>query len=259
MNLKVQKLTTYVDSCPIVKDISFEIPVGTSLFVLGPNGSGKSTLIKTIIDDLREDLRFEVEKIYFNGNSVTAESDFFKGRQFSYVPQFPEIHPQITVGKYLELSRFPYWSENNYVDEDLLGEAIQRLKIDGLINRKLSTLSGGEIKKVMVAAAFYQNTPLVVLDEPFQALDPKIKSELAIFLNWWKESKKATFLIVSHDFYWSFKLADFVLFLNQGERKYFGPKKQVFLTENLEKVFDCKFSYLKEEESEGFFYPRGID
>ncbi|MCR9206144.1 MAG: ABC transporter ATP-binding protein, partial [Halobacteriovoraceae bacterium] len=180
-----------------------------------------------------------------------------RGRLFSYVPQFPEIQEGLTLNKYLELSRYPYWGENNFVDPELKEKVLSHLNLKSFLERDLTTLSGGELKKAMIAGAFYQQTPLVFLDEPFQALDPKVKSEVAHFLKSWKEEYGTTYVIVSHDFLWSFYLGDFSLFLKQGELKAFGATKSVFNPSNLTEVFEHPFSTFTDSKGAEFYLPGG--
>lgn len=257
MGINVQNLNIYIQDCPILNGISFDVPLGDSLFILGPNGSGKTTLVKFLTGLTSENLKAQVDSYKFNGETVLSKEIRERGRKFSYVPQFPEIQDGLTLDKYLELSRYPYWSENNFVDESLKEGIVERLGLKTFLNRDMTTLSGGELKKAMIAGAFYQETPIVILDEPFQALDPKIKAEVASFLEDWKRNKGITYIIVAHDFYYSHLLADHCLFLKRGEVLAFGKAKDVFSVSTLNETFDHHFSVFKDEKGREFYLPGG--
>ena len=257
MNLNVDGLSVKIQGCHILKDISFEIPQGSSLVIMGPNGSGKTTLLRFLTGLTLESLSFDYQNYEFSKNKILEKEIHERGKLFSYVPQFPEIQEGLTLSKYLELSRYPYFGEENFHDERLRNRIVSLLKLESFLDRDLTTLSGGELKKSMIAGAFYQETPLVFLDEPFQALDPLVKSEVSHFLKVWKNENKTTYVFVSHDFYWGYLLSDYCLFLKQGELVSFSEKSQNFNPEVLESVFDQKFLTLKDASEKEFYIPGG--
>lgn len=257
MKLEVRNLNVYIKDCPIIKDVSFSFPKGLSLVIMGPNGSGKTTLLKFLTGLTSQNLKVDFGSYEFSENSILEKEVQERGRLFSYVPQFPEIQEGLTLDKYLELSRYPYWGESNFVDESLKQKIISLLSLNSFLERDLTTLSGGELKKAMIAGAFYQQTPLVFLDEPFQALDPKVKSEVAHFLKTWKKENQTTYVIVSHDFFWGRILGDFGLFLKQGELKAFGEMEQVFEPKTLTNIFDHPFSTYMDDNGQKFHLPGG--
>lgn len=257
MNLNVHNLNVFIKDCPILREVSFDLPLGQSLVIMGPNGSGKTTLLKFLTGLSSPNLKVSYNDYNFSKDKILEKEIQERGRLFSYVPQFPEIQEGLTLEKYLELSRYPYWGESNFIDEDLKDKIVTLLGLHSFLERDLTTLSGGELKKAMIAGAFYQQTPLVFLDEPFQALDPKVKSEVAQFLKKWKSENQTTYVIVSHDFYWSHYLSDFTLFLKQGELNAFGETKQIFKPNKLTEVFEHPFSTLTDSKGKEFYLPGG--
>ena len=173
--LIVQQLSVKVSSGNILNDISAFFSVGLH-YIVGLNGSGKSTLLKTFN-----------QSIGYQGNILLGDKNI---RQFSvkelaqnmaFVPQHLAIHFPILVSDFVLSGRFPYlsWLGNySQKDKELVVSNLERLGILHLQNRKIQTLSGGELQKVYIARALTQESPIILLDEPAQSLDPLNKAFL---------------------------------------------------------------------------------
>lgn len=253
--IELNDLEVGIGDCHIVRGVNLELSKGQSLVVMGPNGSGKSTLLKAMTGIQNDTLSLSYSRFICDGFEY-SELDYSKrSRLWTIVPQFPEWQQGLKVAQYLEYSRFPLFKEGKGSDGELLAEICEGLGLKGLLDKNLEVLSGGERKRVAIAAALYQDVGLVYLDEPFQALDPLAKIELANFLKNWQKKKDLTYVIASHDFYWSYQLCDQILFLKKGDPLFYGNKKENFTAENLEKVYDVSFEWVKLGNEDGFFCP----
>jgi iron complex transport system ATP-binding protein len=253
--LTLENLEVGIDGCHIVKGISLELLKGESLILMGPNGSGKSTVIKTLSGIEENNLKVSFSRFHHRGKDILSLDHKERSLLWTVVPQFPEWQKGLKVSSYLEYSRFPYFSHSGGHDPHLLEQISEGLGIHGLYRKNLEHLSGGERKRVAIAAALYQDVSLVYLDEPFQALDPLAKMELASFLKKWQKEKDLSFVIASHDFYWSHELCDKVMFLKSGELKFYGKKEETFIAKNLEDVYGVAFKWVELDEAGGFFMP----
>ncbi len=254
---EIRNHNVLIGSCHIVKNITFSITAGETLVIMGPNGSGKSTLLNSMAGTHATGLTIENEAFEIQGKDVNSLDLFERSNLFSIVPQFPEWQSGLSVEKYFYFSRFNHLRAMGGEDLELLEEIITELKIKNLMKRKMNELSGGELKRISIAAALYQNVPVVFLDEPFQALDPQVKDSLAKFLISWQKNKGTTFIMASHDFYWSYKLASKVVFLKKGETLFQGDLADTFTSENLKSVYDINFEWVNTANNDGFFHPVG--
>lgn len=257
--LKLSNLSVFIEECPIVKEISLSLGKSETLVLMGPNGSGKSTVLMTLVGAQNSLLRTSSFK--FTLSEDEGEADILKASPeeradlLTIVPQFPEFQRGLIVRKYLTFSRFNFLNKGFGENEGLLDEIIKGLGLQSLLDKRMDYLSGGELKRVAIAAALYQETPLILFDEPFQALDPKVKNSLADFLREWQKKKNCSYIITSHDFFWSYQLADKALLLKRGEVLKFGNKEDVLNAENLKETYQTEFSWVDVNGRDGFFMP----
>lgn len=253
--LNVSNLSVLIEECPIVKEVSFNLGKGETLVLMGPNGSGKSTILMTLVGAQSSVLNTSSFKFNIEDNSLPEMTTEEKANLLTIVPQFPEFQRGLVVRKYLTFSRYNFLQRGIGENEELFQEIVKGLNLAPLLDKRMDFLSGGELKRVSIAAAMYQETPLILFDEPFQALDPKVKNSLAGFLRTWQEKKKCSYIITSHDFFWSYQLASKALLLNRGEVLKFGTKDQVLNAENLAETYQTKFSWVDVDGRDGFFMP----
>ncbi len=253
--LALDALSVQIESCPIIKEISFSLEKGETLVLMGPNGSGKSTLLMTLAGAQNSQLSIPPFQFQIDGHDLLHLSSEKRAELMTIVPQFPEFQVGLPVRKYLSYSRYNLLKLGHGEDEGLLGEIVEGLNLENLLNRPMEYLSGGELKRVALAAALYQNVPLIIFDEPFQALDPRVKDSIAHFLLSWQKKKNCSFIISSHDFYWSYKIADKALFLKKGEVLFYGEREKIFTSDHLKETYDIDFKWVDIEGDEGFFLP----
>lgn len=239
--LRIDDLTVTIPGCHILNGVSFHVERGETLVVMGKNGSGKSTLISSHLGITHGPLKVSFQKYTINKKESSTYSQEELFRMMSFVPQFPDMQDGLTVKKYFEYCRYPQVLNGKSENFELLKKILSSLEIESLLDRTLDMLSGGELKRVAFTGALYQETPIVLLDEPFQALDPKGKHDIGHLIKRWQKEYGTTFVIVCHDFFWGTKLGDKVLFLKRGETVSFGEKTEIYNKENLERTFDIPF------------------
>jgi ABC-type molybdate transport system ATPase subunit len=162
---------------------------GPSLGLMGSTGSGKSSIAKAIlgIQDHVKGLINIGDEVLFDSSSAICIPQWYRG--MSYLPQDYQLIPHLTVEKNILFPKNAQWVK----------EVIEELQLTSLIHRMPRHLSGGEKQRVALARALSQSSKLVILDEPFSALDKKMKKNCLNFVNKYLKSKGLLSVIISHN------------------------------------------------------------
>jgi iron complex transport system ATP-binding protein len=153
----------------VVDDVSAAVAPGEWVTLIGPNGAGKSTLLRAVAGLVG----FE-GSITVGGDPVRSLGRRQLARRLAFVPQSPLLPPEMRVREYVLLGRTPYigtFGGESRADHAAAARALARLDLDGLAERPLRTLSGGEQQRAVLARALAQEAPLLLLDEPTTSLD----------------------------------------------------------------------------------------
>ena len=146
-----------------LNNVSASCLKGQCVALIGPNGSGKTTLAKSILGMVVPDSGF----ITFNGKNILH--DWAYREHIGYMPQIGRYPENMTIGQVLGMMKdIRFKNDQNSFDEDL----IKAFKLDGLLNKRMRTLSGGTTQKVSASLAFLFNPDVLILDEPTAGLDP---------------------------------------------------------------------------------------
>ena len=170
MILSVDSLSFSYGKKKALDNVSFEMDKGEILCIMGPNGSGKSTLIDCIMGINKS----ERGSILLDGKSVADYSRQDIARHAAYVPQNHSITFPYTVREAVMMGRTAYVSAFGTPpesDEKLADEAMRRVGIYEFADRPYGSISGGELRLVLLARALCQGTPLILMDEPTAHLD----------------------------------------------------------------------------------------
>ncbi len=175
---------------PAVHHLAGVIPAGSLTAVVGPNGAGKSTLLKGIVGTLRP-----LEgRIDLSGGTRT---------RIAYLPQAAELDRTFPLSVY-DLVAMGLWSRKGPFggigrnDRMKIEEAIAAVGLTGFERRPISTLSGGQMQRVLFARLLLQDTRVILLDEPFTAIDAKTTADLLDLVRRW-HSEERTVVAVLHD------------------------------------------------------------
>lgn len=169
-------LTKRFGKLKALDDVSVSFAKGECIALMGPNGSGKTTLIKCILGMVVPDSGF----ITFNDKNILHD---WKYRQhIGYMPQIGRYPENMTIGQVIEMIKDIRGAYNKNFDEEL----IESFGLNGMLKKRMRTLSGGTRQKVSASLAFLFDSDVLILDEPTAGLDPvaseilkeKIKSEI---------------------------------------------------------------------------------
>lgn len=216
----------------VLKGVSFSAQKGEFVAILGNNGTGKSTLM-LCLNKIREP---KAGTVTINEQNVLTLPRKACAKLMSYVAQKAELS-DATVYDTVMLGRLPYMNWQTTPHDHALCEAvIEKLNLESLKMRSVSTLSGGEQQKVMLARALVQEPEVLLLDEPTSSLDIKNAHEMLSEVRTLCKEAPLTVLMVIHDLNLALRYCDKFLFLKDGEVYRFGDKS-VITEDVLEAVY----------------------
>ncbi|MFN6561975.1 MAG: metal ABC transporter ATP-binding protein [Nostoc sp. ChiSLP01] len=219
--LKVEGLTVYQGSCLAIRDVSFELFPGTDTAIVGPNGAGKSTLIKAVLDLIPrsagtiEILDRPIAKLgYLRHLLGYMPQNFFFDRSFPISVRELVGLGWTSEGKRQKAKVFRLWRQDEE-KSTAVTEALRRTDAYHLQHQAIGTLSGGQLKRVLLAYCLVKPRKLLVLDEAFAGVDVQGAADFYALLNELKRQEGWTVLQVSHDIDMVSRHCDRVLCLNQ--------------------------------------------
>ena len=188
--LRFRDLTLGYDRHPAVHHLDGKVETGALIAVVGPNGAGKSTLFKGIVGTLKP-LAGSIER---NGFDV---------RQIAYLPQATEIDRSFPITVY-DLIAMGLWrsigpfSSVGRKEHAAISTAISTVGLNGFEQRPIGTLSGGQMQRMLFARLILQDARVIVLDEPFSAIDTKTCADLMQLIQLWHQERR-TVIAATHD------------------------------------------------------------
>jgi zinc transport system ATP-binding protein len=215
-----------------VDNVSFELLPNTHTAIIGPNGAGKSTLIKTILG-LIEARSGEI-KLFNNIKQLKQLK-----QEIGYIPQkfpFDRTFP-LTVSELVGLGlNTKQWWYSNKRKREMIYQVLEQVHLSKQAKQKIGTLSGGELKRLLLAYCIVIPRRLLVLDEALAGVDATGEIEFAALLNHLKQEQNWTILEVSHDLDLVSKYCDSVICLNR-RLLYQGSPQTTLTPENLLQIY----------------------
>lgn len=221
MSITLDQVTKRYQGSPVVNDVSVEVGEGEFFVLLGPSGSGKSTLLRAIAGLTGIDHG----RIALHGNDVTHVSA--RNRGVGLVFQNYALFRHMTVGDNIEFAlrvRRMKAAERRARREELL----RLVALEGMGERLPTQLSGGQQQRVAVARALAHKPQVLLLDEPFGALDAKIREELRRTIRQVQRELNITTVLVTHDQEEAFALADRIGVMNLGRLLECGKPDELY-------------------------------
>ena len=202
-------------------DINFSVPSGSLTALLGPSGSGKSTLLRAIAGLDRPD----TGTITINGHDVTqvAPQQRGIGFVFQHYAAFKHMNVRDNVAFGLKIRKRPKAEINAKVDE-----LLETVGLSGFQRRYPGQLSGGQRQRMALARALAVDPQVLLLDEPFGALDAKVREDLRAWLRRLHDEVHVTTVLVTHDQSEALDVADRIAVLNKGRIEQVGSPTDVY-------------------------------
>jgi len=221
VGIVVRDLTKSFGEFHAVAGVSFEVPGGQLVALLGPSGSGKSTILR-IIAGLEEADSGAVELTGEDATNLPVQNRGV-GFVFQHYALFRHMTIRQNVAFGLEVRGVPRREIRSRVDE-----LLELVQLGGYAGRYPSQLSGGQRQRVALARALAPKPKVLLLDEPFGALDSKVRDELRTWLRKLHDEVHVTSLFVTHDQQEAFEVADQVVVLNKGKVEQMGPPQDLY-------------------------------
>lgn len=226
MSIHIHHISKTFGSFHALKNVDLEVKTGELVALLGPSGSGKTTLLRIIAG-----LEFADAgegSIQFHGTDVTNRSAY--ERKAGFVFQNYALFNHMTVAENiafgLRVMKRPELPDREDIEKSVT-ELLRRIALEGYGSRFPSQLSGGQKQRVALARALAVGPQVLLLDEPFGALDAKVRKTLRKWLRQFHEETKVTTLFVTHDQDEAFELADRVVVLHEGDIQQIGSPQQL--------------------------------
>ena len=224
MSIRVQGVSKNFSAYPALTGVSLEIRDREFVALLGPSGSGKTTLLR-IIAGLEVP---EAGEVWFGKRNVTGSPAASRG--IGFVFQHYALFGHMTVAQNIAfgLAVMPRKSRPSRMDiRRRIVELLELVQLPGLGGRYPSELSGGQRQRVALARALARQPRILLLDEPFGALDAKVRRELRGALRTIHNELGLTSIFVTHDHEEAFTLADRVSILNAGQVEQFATPAEI--------------------------------
>jgi sulfate transport system ATP-binding protein len=225
MSIEVKNITKAFASFTALNHVDLEIPTGELVALLGPSGSGKTTLLR-IIAGLEV---ADAGTVRFDGDDITDCSA--RERRVGFVFQHYALFRHMTVFENIAFGLQVRPARLRPPKETIrakVHELLKLIQLEGLAQRYPSQLSGGQRQRVALARALAVEPSVLLLDEPFGALDAKVRVELRRWLRQLHDEIHITSVFVTHDQEEALEVADRVVVMNQGRIEQVGPPDQVY-------------------------------
>ena len=209
--LRIQNLSVEIGSDKILKDVNLHIHCGQMVALIGPNGAGKSTLLKAVLGE-----RDYEGIIAFSAPGMRHR----KPPRIGYVPQSPSFDPgdPVSVADLFAccMSRRPAFLGLGRAMRDKVLECLERVHGEDLIDKRVGTLSGGELQRVLLALALEPLPNILILDEPLSGVDVEGQTGLMDMLDEIRGRFDLSILMTTHDFGMLEQYADEVVLIDHG-------------------------------------------
>jgi zinc/manganese transport system ATP-binding protein len=189
-DIRFRDLTLGYERHPAVHHLDGAVETGALMAVVGPNGAGKSTLFKGVVGTLKP-------------LAGSIERDGLDARDIAYLPQVAEIDRSFPINVY-DMAAMGLWRAKGVFggiggkDHHVIETAIAAVGLSGFEQRAIGTLSGGQMQRMLFARLLVQDARVIVLDEPFTAIDAKTSADLLALVRRW-HGERRTVLVALHD------------------------------------------------------------
>ena len=231
--LRVESLSVKIGTDSILKDVNLHVHCGEMVALIGPNGAGKSTFLKAILG----------QREYEGVIAFSEPGQRSKKPRIGYVPQSPSFDPSdpVSVADLFAccMSRRPAFLGLGKTMRAQVLECLDRVHGADLIDKRVGTLSGGELQRVLLALALEPMPNILILDEPLSGVDVEGMETLMDMLDEIRQAYDLSILMTTHDFSMLPRYADQVALIDHGV-KIMGTPDEVLHSEEFYQAFHMK-------------------
>jgi sulfate/thiosulfate transport system ATP-binding protein len=225
MSIEIENISKQFGTFTALNDVNLTIPSGELVALLGPSGSGKTTLLRIIAGLETSDNG----RILFNGEDTTRSH--VRERKVGFVFQHYALFKHMTVFENVAfgLNVRPRQTRPSKGEiRDKVNELLRLVQLEGMAGRYPSQLSGGQRQRIALARALAVEPQVLLLDEPFGALDAQVRAELRRWLRRLHDEIHVTSVFVTHDQEEALEVADRIVVMNKGKVEQSGTPDQVY-------------------------------
>ena len=231
--LRVENLSVRIGSDPILQDINLHVHCGELVALIGPNGAGKSTFLKAILG----------QREYEGVIAFSEPGQRSKKPRIGYVPQSPAFDPSdpVSVADLFAccMSKRPAFLGLGKAMRQKVLECLERVHGEDLIDKRVGTLSGGELQRILLALALEPMPNILILDEPLSGVDVEGMETLMDMLDEIRKTYDLSILMTTHDFSMLPRYADQVVLIDRTVLIQ-GKPESVLNSQELSRVFHMK-------------------
>lgn len=221
---------------PIIRDINLSLRKGDVMSLLGANGIGKSTLLKTITGELP----IISGQVLINSKDITTYTKRSLATTIAIVTTERISVGGLRVHELVSLGRQPhtgFFGRLTDQDKAIIDNAIDVVGIKHKTNAFVAELSDGERQKAMIARAIAQDTPIIILDEPFSFLDTASRIDILNLLKQISREKNTGILLSSHDVSQALRMSDRICLVDQDRQLHIGSPQEIITSDAISKLF----------------------
>jgi sulfate transport system ATP-binding protein len=221
VSIVVREISKSFGDFAALRDVSLEVPTGSLTALLGPSGSGKSTLLRVVAGLERPD----AGEVLIAAEDVTGEAPQRRGVGFvfQHYAAFKHMTVYENVAFGLRIRHRPRAEIRERV-----GELLRLVQLEGFASRYPAQLSGGQRQRMGLARALAVDPKVLLLDEPFGALDARVRKELRAWLRRLHDETHTTTVIVTHDQEEAMEVADRIALMNEGRIEQVGTPRDLY-------------------------------
>ena len=231
--LRVENLSVRIGADSILKDVNLHVHCGEMVALIGPNGAGKSTFLKAVLG----------QREYEGVIAFSEPGQRSKKPRIGYVPQSPAFDPSdpVSVADLFAccMSKRPAFLGLGKSMRQTVLECLERVHGEELIDKRVGTLSGGELQRVLLALALEPMPNILILDEPLSGVDIEGMENLMDMLDEIRKNYDLSILMTTHDFSMLPRYADQVVLIDRGVRIQ-GTPEVVLNSEEFSRAFHMK-------------------
>ena len=229
--MSVDDVSVELGGATILDEVSLSIGPGSWVGLVGPNGAGKTTILRCISNAVPFAGTVAIDRL-----SVADMKPLAVANQVALVPQHPVLPQGMRVVDYVLLGRTPHhgaMTSESVHDLGVVAEVMTALDLEAFADREVTTLSGGELQRVVIARALAQETPVLLLDEPTTGLDIGSQQDVMELIDRIRHERQLTVLSAMHDLTIAGQFTDRLLLLSGGKLVADGRAVDVLTPESI--------------------------